>query len=175
MGMRTVHLLRHAKSSWAQAGTADFDRPLAPRGEQAALRIAAHLRANAITPDLVLCSSARRTQRTLALVRTVWPDDTEVLVEEGLYGATASELIERLRSLNDDVTSVVVIGHNPGLHDLALRLAGSGDEALIDDLSTNLPTGALATLTVDGAWKALDRGTARLAGFVVPRNLPPID
>jgi phosphohistidine phosphatase len=169
---RTLLLLRHAKSSWADPALGDHDRPLAPRGERAARLIAAHLRAEGITPELVLCSSARRTRETLAALRTVLPDSTDVRIEDGLYGAGATAILTILRAVDPAVPSVMVIGHNPGLEDLALALAGDGEAAALHQLRAKYPTGALASLDVRASsWPQLAFGGAYLTSVVVPRDL----
>ena len=113
-------LLRHAKSSWDDPALADHDRPLAPRGRRAAKLIGEHLRENQIGVSLVLCSSARRARETLDLVQT----PGEVLIERELYGASADELLARLRRVPDQRGTVMLIGHNPAIEDLAVGLAG---------------------------------------------------
>src|SRR5579864_3364127 len=100
-----LHLLRHAKSSWDQPGLADHDRPLAPRGRRAAEAIARHLRASGVAPALILCSSARRAQETLARLGL----SGTVSIERGLYGASSEALLERLRAVPDEVPSALVI------------------------------------------------------------------
>jgi phosphohistidine phosphatase len=170
-GHHWLHLLRHAKSSWADAGLDDHDRPLAPRGEKAVQRIAEHLTESRHPPELVLCSSARRTTMTLAGIASALPAGVETSIEDELYGASSGELLERLRRVSDDVDGVVLIGHNPGLEDLAQLLVGSGDASLRARLATKYPTGALATMSFSGAWAALGPGRATLEGFVVPRDL----
>ena len=170
--VRTLFLLRHAKSSWADPTLDDHDRPLAPRGRRAARRIADHLRAQAVRPALVLCSSARRACETLAELTPVLGDQAEVVVTDDLYGADADEILRRLREVGRDIASVMIVGHNPGLHDLALELTGEGDEAAISQLHTKFPTGALATLQLGPtSWDELAPGQAYLANFFLPR--PP--
>ncbi len=170
--MRTLFLLRHAKSSWDDSTLADHDRPLAPRGRRAARRIADYFRSEAVRPALVLCSSARRARETLAEVRPALGEQAEVRVTDELYGADADEMLHRLRALGQDIASVMIVGHNPGLHDLALELAGDGDEAAIAQLHTKFPTGALATLQLGRTrWDELAPGQAYLASLVLPR--PP--
>ena len=117
--MHTIYLLRHAKSSWADPSLPDRERPLAPRGRRDAKRIASHLREGRVEPELVLCSSAARASQTLELVRRALGAAT-VRLEDGLYAASAEELLERLRTVPEDVASVLLIGHNPGLQDVAL-------------------------------------------------------
>ena len=167
--MRQLLILRHAKSSWDDPGLGDHDRPLAPRGERAAKAIAGHLRRERIGPDLVLCSSARRTRETLDLIAPALGDDTAVSVEEDLYAASADDLLERLRAVDDDVQSVMLIGHNPGVEQLVLSLAGSGDD--LAKVRRKYPTGALATLSLAGRWNDLAPGSAELTDFVKPKQL----
>jgi phosphohistidine phosphatase len=176
-GSRPRHLLllRHAKSSWDDPDLMDHDRPLAPRGQRAAKALAAHVAGTGIGPDLVLCSTARRTVETWEGVSAGWAADlvdAEVAYERELYGATVRDLLERITAVPDRTGCLLVIGHNPTMGDLALVLAGSGDPALRTRLARKFPTGALATLTVPGPWSGLRPGGAELADFVVPRDLP---
>ena len=166
--MKRLLLLRHAKSSWDDPSLADRDRPLAPRGHQAAERMAGYLRSSGPAVDLVLSSPALRTTETLEHVRGAF-GDAEMVVEDGLYGATDVELLDRLHRLSEDVDGVVLIGHNPGIQDLAIALAGRGDD--LERMRRKFPTGALAILEFAGAWSGLVPGGARLASFVTPKDL----
>ena len=166
-----LFVLRHAKSAWTNSQLADQDRTLAPRGRRAAELLAAHIGALDPAPDLVLSSSARRAQETIEPLLPRLPDGTEVLVEEDLYGAPAATIVGRLREVAETTPSVLVVGHNPGLEDLVRGLGTEGHPELIDRVRTKFPTGALATLTFDGAWKDLGSGAARLEAFVVPGDL----
>lgn len=161
---KQLFLLRHAKSSWDDATLADHDRPLAGRGRKAAKVMAEHLRLEKIDPALVLCSSARRTRETLERVSP----GGDVLIEAELYGATEDALLERLRRVPSDVGSVMLIGHNPAMECLALRLAGQGD---VSRMGSKFPTAALATLTFEGDWTDLGPGRAELVSFVTPKEL----
>jgi phosphohistidine phosphatase len=144
---------------------------LAKRGRRAAEAMAEHLRRERIRPSLVLCSPARRTRETLEVVGEAFPD-VPAWVEDGLYGAGEGELLRRLRALPENATSVLLIGHNPGLHDLALAMAGGGDAEALARLRVKMPTGALATLRAPAPrWRDLRRGGAALVAFVVPREL----
>jgi phosphohistidine phosphatase len=118
--MRTLYLLRHAKSSWAEPALPDWNRPLAPGGRRDAKRIAKHLVQLKIQPELVFCSSAERTRETLELVRTALGPTSTVTLDDELYGASAEQLLERIRLVPEETGSVLMIGHNPGLQDLAL-------------------------------------------------------
>ena len=118
----------------------------------------------------MLCSTARRTRETFERIEPALPRRTRVLYEEELYGATATTLLGRLRGVPDEVASVMLIGHNPAVEDLALELARPSAKRY--ELEVKFPTGALATLSVPGrGWGLLDHGTAELVAFVRPREL----
>ena len=163
--IKRLYLLRHAKSSWDDPDLSDHDRPLAGRGRRAAKAIGAYLREHDIEPDLVLCSSALRARETLERLEL---GAAAVQIEPELYAAGASALLARLRRVPDAVGSVMLVGHNPGLQDLALDLARPAPD--VDELRVKYPTAALLTLILED-WEALARGTADLAGFVRPRDL----
>lgn len=170
--MPTLHLLRHAKSSWDDLDLRDHDRPLSARGERAAAAMAAFLRQSGVAPDLVLCSTARRTQDTLTAIRAGLPATVDVKNTRALYEADAGALLDRIRKVDAAVATLMLVGHNPGLEDLAVLLAGDGgDPAARKALFRKFPTGALASLSSDGDWKSLAPGGARLTGFVTPKDL----
>jgi len=164
-------LLRHAKSSWDDVDLPDRLRPLAPRGVRAAAAVERHLSATAVAPDLVLCSPARRAVQTWEGIAPGVPQDTAVEIDEAIYHADGDELFARLRVVPSEIGSVLLVGHNPGLQDLAVNLVGSGDVGLRERLLTKFPTGALATLEVPSDWHDLTWGAATLLAFVVPREL----
>ena len=167
---RHLFLLRHAKSSWDEPSIDDHDRPLAPRGLRAAARIADYLTKRAIRPNLILCSSARRARQTLERIAPSLGRDAEIHIERSLYGATEDRLLERLHALPDEADSVMMIGHNPGVQDLALLLAREGP--LRTTLEDKFPTAGLATLAFGRlAWKDLDTESGELVDFAVPRRL----
>jgi phosphohistidine phosphatase len=170
--VKTLILLRHAKSSWGDRDLDDRDRPLAKRGKRAAGLIGRYVQDNEIRPALVLCSPARRAQDTLAIVRPALGTDVDVHTDEAIYTFDADDLLERLRSVPSSVVSVMVVGHNPALHDVAALLAGDGDAEALADLRAKFPTGALAILDLgDVSWSRLHAGQAYLAGLVLPRRL----
>jgi phosphohistidine phosphatase len=168
MATRRLYVLRHAKSSWDDPGLDDHERPLAPRGLRAVKALREHLQSSGIEPALVLSSSSRRTRETLEGVQP----GGEQSIEPELYGADAGGLIERLRRVPDDVPSVMLIGHNPAVQVLVLRLATrAGDRSEVAEVQSKFPTGALATLEIDCAWSELRPGCARLSSFVRPKHL----
>jgi phosphohistidine phosphatase len=169
--MRTLWLLRHAKSSWGQAGLADHERPLNARGRDAAARIGRHLALRGVCPDLVLCSSALRARQTLERVIGALDAEPEIRVESDLYLAGEGALLQRLGELPDGASSVLLVGHNPGIAELAAQLAVRGDADGLAALRTKYPTGALAELRPDAQrWSDLARG-CELVAFVTPKQL----
>jgi phosphohistidine phosphatase len=167
--VKRLHILRHAKSSWKDTSLADHDRPLAGRGRQAATAMGEYLSAREIEPDVVLCSTAARARETLARIEPAL-GRSDIRAERALYGASADDLIASLRQLPAGSESVLVIGHNPGLQDLALALARPSAER--EALAVKFPTAALATLELRiDDWSELGPGSAELLAFVRPRDL----
>jgi phosphohistidine phosphatase len=167
--VKRLYLLRHAKSSWKDTNLPDHDRPLAGRGRRAAKAMARHLREQGIEPELVLCSTARRARETLDRIEPALGTPA-IRVERDLYAASADALLERLRSVPDNVESVMLIGHNPGLQELALDLARRSNT--VAELEAKYPTAAVATLEVlVASWQELDRDTAELVALIRPRDL----
>ena len=166
--VRHIVVIRHAKSSWDDPSVADHDRPLSKRGRNALPRLLDHVEGLELPPDLVLCSSSRRTRETLDGIRRAFSRKVRVETEAELYGASAEQLITKLRRLDDHVTTVVLIGHNPGVADLVdlLAVAPSTGGAAIDAF----PTAAVAVLSVAGPWSALRSGCASLESFWTPRR-----
>ena len=168
--MLTLSLLRHAKSSWDSPAQDDFDRPLAARGLVAAPLMAGVIAARGITPGVILCSTSVRTRATLALVLPAFGvASPPVWFEDGLYLATASRLFERIRHLRPHYRSVMVIGHNPGLHDLAMMLVQATPDEASRALAAKFPTAGLAVLTFPVlAWHDVVPATGHLDLFVTP-------
>jgi phosphohistidine phosphatase len=156
--MKHLYLLRHAKSSWKHPELPDHDRPLAGRGRRAAKAMAKHIRAEGIAPELVLCSTARRARDTLERIEPAL-GRRSVKVERELYGAGVRQLLDRVRRVPSSVESVLLIGHNPGMQDLAAALTG---------FDGKFPTAALATIALP-AWDELE--DAELVAFTKPRDL----
>jgi len=172
--MRQLLLLRHAKSSWDDASMPDRDRPLNLRGRRAATAMRQAMRDLGLAPDVVLVSTARRTMETLQALEP-WDDMPLVEPMDSLYLANPMQLLAALHGVAETVRSVLLIGHNPGMHDLALILAGSaamrGNGANERALADGFPTGALAEFVVAGSWWDLREGGGRLTRFLTPRML----
>jgi phosphohistidine phosphatase len=166
---RMLYVLRHAKSSWDDPTLDDQRRPLSSRGRRAAKALAEHLRDRDIAPELVLCSPARRTLETYERAKPAG----ELKVETELYDASAKDLLHRLRRIPGDVGSVMLIGHNPALQLLILKLSVDNGGATAEAVERKFPTGALASLRVTAPWAELGSGTAELVELVRPKDLQP--
>lgn len=164
-----LYLLRHAKSSWDDRTIPDSERPLAPRGRRACELLAKHLHREGLVPELVLCSSAVRARETLEGIAAGFGRPVEILIEKGLYAASAEELLDRLQALDSSVAAVMLIGHDPAIQELALNLVRARKDKRA--LSGKFPTGALATLSVPRPWGRVEAGTAELVDLVKPREL----
>ncbi len=167
--MKRLLVLRPAKSAWDDPTLRDRDRPLAPRGRKAAKRMGKWARKHDVRPQLIVSSSAVRARETL---HRMLPDlgEPEVWFEVTLYAASAETLLARVHALPSEVDEAMVVGHNPGVMELVLLLAGPGP--LRDRAAENVPTGALAVLELDvAAWAEVAPGGASLTRFVLPREL----
>ena len=132
--------------------------------------MAAHIEAEGIRPDLVLCSPARRSRETLERIEAALGERVEARFEEALYGASEAELLARLRALPPQVDSVMIVGHNPGLEELALALASERAERA--RMEEKYPTAALATIDLPADdWSAIERGRGELVAYIRPRDL----
>lgn len=170
--MLILSLFRHAKSSWDDPGVKDFDRPLAPRGETAAPRMGAFMAEHDIQPQLILCSPAVRTRQTLDLVLPHFNSDPTVVYQEGFYLAPASQLLARVRKVEAKVRHVMIVGHDPGMHGLAVELAGSGAPKLMQALAAKFPTAGLAVLDFElDKWSKVGPGGGQLRVFMTPKRL----
>ena len=149
--MLTLSLLRHAKSSWKNPSLPDRERPLSTRGVADAPVMGRAMTERGIDPELVLCSSARRTVDTLALVLPELKVEPKVLYEDALYHASPAEMLDMLRGLQPGSRHVMIVGHNPGLEELVLQLTGERQD---------LPTAALAQIVLPiDQWRDLKLST----------------
>lgn len=168
--MKTLLLLRHAKSSWNEPGQSDHERALTARGRRAAELVGVYLAQRGDPPSLVLCSTARRTLDTLEPLRQRLGVPYEAVRE--LYLAEPDTLLARLAQVDDREHGVLVIGHNPGLHELALLLARHGDAEARARLREGFPTAALAVLELAiERWDEIRAGCGTLVELRVPRDL----
>ncbi|WBT39767.1 SixA phosphatase family protein [Hyphomicrobium sp. DMF-1] len=171
--MLTLSILRHAKSSWSDPELDDHDRPLAKRGAKAIPALAKFIRHEKLRPTLALCSDAMRTRATLTLLLAeLGPPAPRVVYDEALYLASPEVMRTVLGQYAEDEPHVLLVGHNPGLHALALELAGDGDRKTLAALAQEFPTGALAVLTFKASsWKDITSASGHLEHFTTPRRL----
>ncbi len=168
--MHQLHLLRHAKSSWDDDAD-DHKRPLNKRGREAARLIGESLPRAIGSLDLVLCSSALRTRETAVLALAGFSPRPRILYEDGLYLATEEALMRRLRQLDENADAVMVIGHNPGLHELAITLAAPGSAGFSTLANGKFPTGVRVRFVIGTSWAAIDTTRHRLVDYVTIKSL----
>jgi len=177
---RTLVLFRHAKSAWPDVP--DHDRPLARRGIRAAPLMGRWLREAGFLPGQVLCSSARRARETWQFAQAGLAASPPVTFDVRIYEAAATDLLVLIRQASPATGTLLLIGHNPAIEDLALLLAAPPDAAAlpeaggagpgdVDRMRSKFPTAAIAVLESPGSWHDLAPGQARLTAFVTPRDL----
>ena len=181
---RKLVLLRHAKSAWPDVP--DHERPLAGRGIRTAPVMGRWLRNAGLVPDQVLCSTARRARETWQFTQAGLAATPPVSFEDRIYEATATELLDLIREVPPATGTLLLIGHNPAIEDLALMLAappgaarlsaagpgsGTASSGDLERMRAKFPTAAIAVLQPAGTWRALAQGRARLTAFVTPRDL----
>jgi phosphohistidine phosphatase len=170
--MLTLSLLRHAKSSWSNPTLPDRERPLATRGVTDAPLMGKAMAERGIDPDLVLCSSARRTRDTLDLVLPELRVEPKVVYVDALYHASPEQMLEMLREIEPGANRVMMVGHNPEIQAFALDVVGSGPKHFRDRLRTKYPTAGLAVINfVSGLWKSVSVNSGTLNLFLSPRDL----
>jgi phosphohistidine phosphatase len=174
--MHQLLLLRHAKSSWDTAATPDRDRPLNARGRRTATAMRRAMRDLGLAPNLILVSTSKRTLETMSALEP-WDDTPLVEPMDDLYLANDSRLLVALQAVAETVRSVLLIGHNPGMHELAVALTDPrvSADGLVRRVREGFPTGALAEFSVAGPWSRLNAGSLRLMRFLTPRMLDAAD
>ncbi len=161
--MKSLLLLRHAKSSWGEPGLTDFARPLNERGRKTAPLMGEYMRSKKLQPDLVLSSPAERARQTAALVLQGSRLKIPLRYDERIYDATVEQLVEVVSQIEETCESLLLIGHNPGLEELISTLTGA---------SETMPTAALARLTLDiDKWEKLRARTGRLDWVARPKEI----
>ena len=172
-GGRILTLLRHAKALPDETAANDSERGLALRGESDAIAVGKALFEHGIRPDLVLCSTSKRTRQTLDGIRPDMPAKTKIAFEQRLYLATEDMLLAIVQGVPDDATSVLIIGHNPGIHELAVSLTHAADDAKdLAALTARFPTSGCAVFTFAAEhWRGLQRNSGQLVYHTSPARL----
>jgi len=168
--LRRLVVLRHAKSAWPP-GVPDHERPLAPRGRRDAPAAGRALAEADCLPDLALCSTAVRARQTWELAAAQWGTPPSLRLDPRLYAADVADLLAAVQEVPPHVRTLLLVGHNPGLEELVLELAGDGIDDALERVRTKFPTSAIAVLAWHGdSWKSLALGTALLTDMTVPRG-----
>ncbi len=168
-GGRTLIAVRHAKSSWDH-DVDDHDRPLSGRGRRDADALGRVLMERALTPDLVLCSTAARTRETWERAQAVGATAREVRLVRAIYHAWVPELVRLVRETPDELSTVLLLGHSPGIPDLVEHVCVRTDSADWSQLDQKYPTSGLAVITLPGPWRELSSSSAELTNFTIPRG-----
>lgn len=172
--MKTLTLLRHAKSGWDDPVARDFDRPLNAKGHRAARTVGEHLRRGGARFDRVVASPAVRVLETIAEVSRGFGGSIAPIYDRRAYLASSAALLDIVRETPDAVERLLLVGHNPGLAELALLLVPEDDNDVRETVEDKYPTAALATIALDiGSWEACEPGSGALVSFVRPRDLDP--
>ena len=170
--MKTLTLLRHAKSGWDDPATRDFDRPLNPRGRKAARTVGREMRGLGLAFDQVVASPAVRVVETLDEVGQGYGEPLDVEYDQRIYLASAATLMDVIHDADDEASRLLIVGHNPGIENLALALAKHGD--LRGELGVKYPTGTLAEIALPAdRWTEVAEGIGTLTRFIRPRDLDP--
>ncbi|MFJ9710085.1 SixA phosphatase family protein [Streptomyces sp. NPDC101234] len=168
--LRRLVVLRHAKSAWPE-GVSDPLRPLAARGRRDGPAAGRSLAESDCLPDLAICSTAVRARQTWELASGQWGTPPPVRYDRRVYAAGVPELLEVVREVPDEVETLLLVGHNPGLEELVLELAGDGLDDTLEQVRKKFPTSAIAVLAWHGTgWAALGPGTALLTEVTVARG-----
>lgn len=171
--MKTLTLLRHAKSGWDDPALRDYDRALNAKGKRAAALVGGYLRGAGGFFDHVVASPAVRVVETLAQVETGYGRTLAPVWDRRIYLASAVTLLDIVRESPAAAARALLVGHNPGLEDLAMLLVPLSDAPARVTLEAKYPTATIAEITFEGDWAELAAGAGRLTRFVRPRDLDP--
>lgn len=170
--MLTLMLLRHAKSSWTQIGSTDFERPLNDRGRQSAPQIGRYMADNDLTPAQIYSSPAVRAKTTTQLTLDEISGAPAPIFDQALYDGGPESLFNTIATASDDLSPLLVVGHNPTIHAMSLSLCRNGNAEALKRLSTKYPTGALAIIDFElDHWSEITGGSGQLRDFIEPRTL----
>lgn len=170
--MKQLAILRHAKSDWGNPGQTDFERPLNKRGRKAAKKVGRELKARGFSCDRIVCSPATRARETVERFEIGYESLPPVSFEPQLYMCSTGTLIGVINSLSDDADTVMIVGHNPGFHDIVLRMTRANGNGLREKVGANYPTGAFALIDfpVD-KWNDVEPASGEIRDVIFPREL----
>src|SRR4026207_2004659 len=160
--MRTLYLLRHAKSSWKDASLPDFDSPLKGRGQDAAKQMGEFLASQKVSISTLISSPSVRTRETIEILLRHARLQVEPLFDQRIYEASLATLLQVVSEISSDHKTAMLVGHNPGMEELL---------AFLTHETRHMPTCALARISLDVSWKEVGRGVGKLEWFVTPKDL----
>lgn len=166
--MSRLLLLRHARAMWAKPGMKDFDRPLDEEGKTSLDRLARTMKSVGLYPDMVVLSGSRRTRETAYGIMERLKIEAEPIIDDAIYSGGAANYMQSIRRYGD-VPTLLLVGHNPSIEDLALALCSDGDKDGLLKLRAGFPTAALANITFPTSLGELERGTGYLESFILPQ------
>ena len=161
--MKTLYILRHAKSSWDDSSLSDFERPLNERGFKAAPLMGEMMRKNGFVPEIIVCSTAKRAEQTAKLVKESAEFEAEINFEAAIYEASPMTLLHIVSEIDDEFNSALIVGHNPGFENLV---------RILTEKSETMPTAALAVVDLEiESWNETNAERGNLREFVRPKDL----
>ena len=170
--MKQLAILRHAKSDWGNPGLTDFDRPLNKRGRKAAKKMGRILRERGLAFGQIVSSPAQRAKETVERFRIGYEQDCDVRFEPSIYLASTGTLLGLVNGLSDDAGTVMIVGHNPGFHDIVLRLTRENGDGLRDKVGANFPTGAFALIDFPvEKWADVEPASGEIRLVIFPREI----
>lgn len=170
--MRRLLLLRHGKSDWSAGDPPDLQRPLAPRGREAAKRIGVYITKHGLTPEFVICSTAARARDTYELVAEALTNEPKVTYDKTIYESGPNKLLAALKKVDTNIHTLLIVGHNPSMTEFAHLLIAAGDVDLRQSLIEKFPTAGLAVIDFPlDDWRRVHPRSGRLDRFITPRLL----
>ncbi len=170
LSKKTLIILRHGQAKTAGANEQDHTRSLTMRGREEAAAVGALLSGKGLVPDYVLCSTSARTRETLAEVQNSFAEWPHVTYSQKIYNASEVDLLNQIAAIAEDVTTLLVVGHNPGLYQLSITLAKDGDKQMHNRLHMEFPTCSLVVINFEGEWQNILNSRSKLTLFVTPEK-----
>ncbi|MDX1974143.1 MAG: histidine phosphatase family protein [Rickettsiales bacterium] len=165
---KSLIILRHAKAVPTKADLDDHERPLDEQGQAEARHVGQRLAALELRPDLIFCSSSVRTRQTAEIIQSCLPE-MPITYSKALYLASPSEILKLVAECSDDIKQLLIIGHNPGAHELAIKLARGGEEKALNEMTLTFPTAAVAAINFENtSWDSIARAGGMLRYFITP-------
>jgi phosphohistidine phosphatase len=170
--MKQLAILRHAKSDWGNPGQTDFERPLNKRGRKAAKKVGRALKAGGFACDQIVSSPATRARETVERFEIGYESLPPVRYEPNLYMCSTGSLISVINALPDDAETVMIVGHNPGFHDIVLRMTKENGNGLREKVGANYPTGAFALIQFPAdSWAEVEPASGEIKQVIFPREI----